>query len=211
MTSCNLRKSTTTKMSHRICRPTLRRSKVLPRKSRRRVRKEKKVENQKLLRSAPSAMLLTWSLTLRFLNGLESASARLKHGEFKDHLKHLPRSQVLPLFASLVKLMEHKRTTILLRVFLKVVKKAVKVKAALLIKRLAVQVSTNLFTGSQITSWIDGLSSQISLQLISRLQDKLKFYSREILKDQFLQILSSSVERNTILELKSPVLFIQQL
>jgi hypothetical protein len=107
--------------------------------------------------------------------------------------------------------MEHKRTTILLRVFLKVVKKAVKVKAALLIKRLAVQVSTNLFTGSQITSWIDGLSSQISLQLISRLQDKLKFYSREILKDQFLQILSSSVERNTILELKSPVLFIQQL
>jgi hypothetical protein len=86
----------------------------------------------------------------------------------------------------------------LLKVLLKVVKKEVRARAALLIRRLKVLVLTSLPTGSPIASLKSGPNSQIYPLLISKHLVKLRFYLLGTSRDPYLLTHSSSVEKNTI-------------
>lgn len=106
---------------------------------------------------------------------------------------------VLATLDSLERLTELKLITILQRELQKEeMKKLLKVKKNLQILNQEVLVSTNMFTGLQVTSLISGLNYLTYCQLILRLQDKSKSYSLVIWIDPFLQIHTSLVKRSII-------------
>lgn len=171
------------------------------------MRKAKKVEKVRHKRSALLVTSLIWSLTPKSTSGLASVSARLRHGEYREVWKHLPKSLAQVLSASLARLQELRKTIMSLKVLLKVVKKEARVKVALQIRKQKELVLISLPTGSQTVSSRSGPNSQISPLLILRLLVKLRSYSQVISKDQSLLTHSSSVERSTIWELRLLVLF----